>query len=178
MKRLYKILSGKKGQFALGVAVVGLLLASFAAIAPKAVKAAIATLIRDQDNAARRPFTARCSAAVPGGLIVSCSTNAIPAGEEVVIESISFAATASQGNSVLIPEVNTVASGVSSFFLPPPMTDSGFDQPSNPHFQGGQSVRLYADPGSVISCTAATPHVNPTFLSLDCFIWGYSVSLP
>jgi hypothetical protein len=170
----------KKMQFAIGIALVGLFVASFAAIAPKAVKAAIATLVRDQDNAARRPFSAQCFSTGSTGNSVNCSTPTIPAGEEVVIESISFQGFASASNSVLVPQVITFESGVQNTFNPNPMTDSGFFQPSAAFFQGGQTVRLYADPGSVITCAGVTRGANPVGVGLvvDCFFSGYSVTLP
>jgi hypothetical protein len=60
-----------------------------AVVMPKAVKAAIATLIRDEDNAARRPFTTLCNSQ-SNSSFVTCQTPPIPAGEEVVIEQISI----------------------------------------------------------------------------------------
>jgi len=56
---------------------------------PRAAYAAVATNIRDQDNPARHPFTTSCENSSPDHF-TSCSTAAVPAGEEVVIETISY----------------------------------------------------------------------------------------
>jgi hypothetical protein len=149
-----------------------------AVVMPKAVKAAIATLIRDQDNAARRPFTTSCRN-VSAAFVVACNTPPIPAGEEVVVESISFSVSSDHSNSVLNVSLSTVESGSQNNFVANTLFDSGFLQPSQADFEGGQSVRLYADPGTVISCAAATHGPNPSSgLGMFCFISGYSVLLP
>ena len=95
----------------LAAAVVMLSLAFTAFLTPRAVKAAIATLIRDQDNAARRPFTTSCSFSntINAG---SCTTPNIPLGEEVVIETVSFTVNADPGMAVLTGNVATRASGI------------------------------------------------------------------
>jgi hypothetical protein len=153
--------------------------ASFAAIAPKAVKAAIATLIRDQDNAARRPFTTFCEGFSGAGYAqVTCDTPPIPAGEEVVIESVSVAGLADPNNFVFVPQVTTSESGVEYIFKPAPMTDSNLNQPFSAYFQGAQSSRLYADPGSVISCLGTTPRSSVSTIAILCSYSGYSITLP
>lgn len=169
----------KKVQFALGFALVGLFVASFAAIAPKAVKAAIATLIRDQDNAARRPFTTSCLAQIVTGVNheIFCQTPAIPEGEEVVIESVSIFGQADPNNVVYRPSVTTIESGVRNTFFMAPIQDSTINQPDFADFRAGQSVRLYADPGSVILCIGDTKDNSFDFL-INCTISGYSVTLP
>jgi hypothetical protein len=158
---------------------VALSFAFTAIVTPKAVKAAIATLIRDQDNAARRPFTTKCVTEVSTNSGVSCDTPAIPAGEEVVIESISFAGAADPINTVLATVVSTTESGALNLFVPNNILDSGMLQPSAASFRAGQVVRLYADPGTTINCAGLTQRTNPsTTLFFGCSISGYSVSLP
>jgi hypothetical protein len=53
---------------------------------PKAVRAAVATLIRDQDNAARHPFTFETACIMPGDCVPV--TNLIP-NQEYVIQNVS-----------------------------------------------------------------------------------------
>ena len=168
----------KKMQFALGIALVGLFVASFAAIAPKAVKAAIATLVRDQDNVARHPFTTSCAGnniSNPIGT-VTCFTTPIPAGEEVVIETVSFSASASASDTILVPFVDTTVSGTTQEYVFNPQFDSGMFQPTDAVFSLIQSVRLYADPGTQIQC--GMRNINPTHKFTSCSISGYFVTLP
>jgi hypothetical protein len=58
MKKTYSLI--------LVAAACAVLLVSIAVVTPKAVRAAVATLIRDQDNAARHPFTffAECTGSI------------------------------------------------------------------------------------------------------------------
>jgi hypothetical protein len=162
----------------LGVAVVMLSFAFTAFLTPKAVKAAIATLIRDQDNPARRPFTISCSFQnPPGSQGGPCTTPTTPLGEEVVIETVSIQVTADPGITALTTIVSAKASGVFQdyYFAAAniPVT------PALSLFRLTQSVRIYADPGSIIffnSQTNATSPVNG--VSGVAQFSGYSVSLP
>jgi hypothetical protein len=168
----------KKGQLALGIAVIGLFVASFAAIAPKAVKAAIATLVRDEDNAARRPFTIACSFQnPPGSNTVSCTTPSIPLGEEVVIETVSIQVTADPGMTAMTSIVSAKASGVFRDYY-----FSTANIPVTPAlslFRLTQSVRIYADPASIIFFNSQTNAESPVNgVSGLAQFSGYSVSLP
>jgi hypothetical protein len=102
-------------------AAVALSFAFTAIVTPKAVKAAIDTLIRDQDNKVRHPFTATCTSAFTTSSTISCNTDPIPAGEEVAIETISFQAAGDPTNVVLNPSVVTTEATVDhTYFLTPP----------------------------------------------------------
>jgi len=157
-----------------------LLISGIAVLSPRAVHAVVATIIRDQDNPARHPFTTSCLGFGTAASSNFCTTPAIPAGQEVVIETISFAADADPGNTVLIRHVTTVAAGVTTSLSLNPTLDSGFDQPGRASFEGTDSVRLYADPGSVIRCDGFTAKPNPSAFGfvLTCTISGYFVTLP
>jgi hypothetical protein len=152
--------------------------ASIAIVTPKAVKAAIATLIRDQDQAARRPFTTSCSATGSSNGTV-CITPNIPAGEEVVIETVEFEGLADPTNTRLRRILAATTSGVAHFYLLDSLADDGASQPSISRFAAIQPVRLYADPGTAMSCEGDTHAANPVNgLFVGCIISGYSVSLP
>jgi hypothetical protein len=148
-------------------AVVVLSFAFTAFVTPKAVKAAIATLIRDKDNAGRRPFTTNCSivGAVFSGI---CSTLSIPGGEEVVIETVSVTGTTTTPNAPLQVLFSTTAAGVQANYginvVSSALSGLAVTQP----------VRLYADPGTSIVCSVQTN----TGFSTVCQFSGYSVSLP
>jgi hypothetical protein len=157
-------------------AVVVLSFAFTAFVTPKAVRAAIATLIRDQDNAGRRPFTTSCSFqnTLNAG---SCTTPSIPLGEEVVIETVSLSVTADLGMTALTGNVATRASGVGGEFW-----FSTANIPVVSHlslFRLTQSFRIYADPGTSIIFNCQTNAESPVngFSGLAQFS-GYSVSLP
>ena len=158
-------------------AAVALSFAFTAIVTPKAVKAAIATLIRDQDNAARHPFTTLCVSTSTTTISVSCDTPPIPAGEEVVIETVSFRGNADLNNPLLTASIDLQTGGIRnafSFIVP-----SSYSPPFAPVYVATQSARFYVDPGSTISCQFTTPNNNPTFpLAAFCLFSGYSVSLP
>jgi hypothetical protein len=147
-------------------------------LSPRAVYAVVATIIRDQDNPARHPFTTNC-----GG---SSNTNTAggaspltPAGEEVVIETISINGYADPGNKTVIPFVATTASGVSTQYFLNVLSDAGINQPDYAGFSAVQPLRLYADPGIQIHCGGFTANANPTGgLGIFFEISGYYVALP
>jgi hypothetical protein len=146
---------------------------------PNAVKAAVATLIRDQDNAARHPFTISCLSNFVGTDQASCSTPSIPAAGEVVIETVGFSAGALPStNTHVEPVVGTTASGVSVVYPLNSIAENGVSS-FKPTFTTTQSVRLYADPGTAILCLGQTKGANPVFgLIVECHFSGYSVSFP
>lgn len=136
-------------------------------------------IIRDQDNAARHPFTTSCVTTPTTGASNFCEPPAIPAGEEVVVETISFSGAGDPGNVVFVPDITTTAAGVQQTYSLNPIPDSDLTQPRAASYTGVQSLRLYADPGSVISCHAFTPHPNPSqSFSFSCAISGFFVTLP
>ena len=149
-----------------------------AALAPKVAKAVAAALVRDVDQPARHPFVTQCDVLGEPSGTARCTTPAIPAGEEVVIETVNFSGLGDPGNFVLVPSVENTEGGITLVFNFNPMSDSGLDQPSNSQFQETQSVRLYADPGTDIRCQGLTPGANPGGLFFHCRFSGYTVSLP
>jgi hypothetical protein len=163
----------------LAAAAVALSFAFTAIVTPKAVKAAIATLIRDQDNAARRPFNTFCQNFEISTSNTRCFTPNFPAGEEVVIETVSVNAEADPMNTQLVFSFTTVVSGVTSLYPLSPMADGGIFQPSRSTFGITQSARVYADPGTSIGCAVATNGSNTKNpIGVQCFFSGYTVSLP
>ena len=156
-----------------------LLISGIAVMSPRAVHAVVATIIRDQDNPARHPFATRCVATPTTSNFVSCDTPAIPAGLEVVIETITFGGIGDPSNIGIAPEVIVAEAGVSQPYALNVIPDSRFGQPFDLSYSGVQSLRLYADPGTGIECNGATPHPNiSTTLTFVCTISGYFVTLP
>lgn len=148
-----------------------------AALAPRAVHAVAAALVRDVDNPARHPFTTACSGNGSNINFTLCQTPAIPTGEEVVIESVSIAGIGDPGNFVGAANINTTVAGVGQNYSLNPIFDSGLAQPAVSVIQGIQPLRLYADPGTAISCELRTRGPN-SFLQTTCAFSGYTVSLP
>jgi len=169
MKALAKLVFGTLGCV--------LLISGIAVLSPQAVHAVVATIIRDQDNPARHPFTTSCNGAFTGTL-ATCSTFPIPAGQEVVIETISFGASGDPGNSALEVSVTTTAASVGGFHIMPTIFDDNLGQPIFSSFAAVQSVRLYADPGSSIECAGLTKNKNLANIAFGCQISGYFVTLP
>ena len=156
-----------------------LLISGIAVMTPRAVQAVVATIIRDQDNPARHPLTKDCASDLTTGQIVVCTTSAIPAGQQFVIETISILASSDPSNFVLENSVEITTAGPTTSFSLNPIFDDGVGQPTEARYLGVQSLRLYADPGSTIQCIGATKGTNPSGqLFLDCTISGYFVTLP
>src|SRR6516164_4389791 len=98
---------------------------------------------------------------------------AIPAGQEVVIETISFTGFGDSDKSVLVPTISTIAAGFFQTYFLTPISDTGAFQPTNADFSGVQSARLYADPGTLIECGGFTRGQNPSVgLTIECKISG------
>ena len=152
-----------------------------AALAPKVTRGVVAAFIRDVDQAARHPFSTSCGNPNPAATteaFVDCSTPAIPAGEEVVIENVSILAIGEHTNFGAAASVAaTEGSTVHSFYLNP-MFDSDIAQPTSSVIQGTQAVRFYADPGTSIDCRVTTTGANPSGFQVNCQFSGYYVSLP
>ena len=102
-------------------------------ISPRAVHAVVATIIRDQDNPARHPFTTTCTGASITQ-VSTCNPPAIPAGQEVVIETISFTGFGDSDKSVLVPTISTIAAGFFQTYFLTPISDTGAFQPTNADF--------------------------------------------
>jgi hypothetical protein len=156
------------------IAAVALSVAISAIITPRAVKAAIATLIRDQDNAARRPFTTSCQFNPPS---VSCTPPSIPTGEVVVIETVSVSAVSGPGNGSLEVQLQTQAGGgfLNDYVFS--TADNGRLQPQFSRYAVTQPIRLYADPGTAIICGTSFVGGNSN-TTVTCLFSGFSVSLP
>jgi hypothetical protein len=90
------------------------------------------------DDPARHPFTTSCNDNETTNS-AACNTPSIPAGEEVVIETISITAIANPGNTALVVQVQTTAGGKSQFYALNSLFDAGVDQPIDAAFGGSAS---------------------------------------
>jgi hypothetical protein len=148
------------------------LLASIAIVMPKAVQAAIvATLIRDQDNAARHPFSIQCSNLTPNVGFIGCDFS-IPSGAEYVIQNVTVQADVTGANSVAT-FVNTTTGGNGNNIVAQPI----------PLLVPGQALQTYnivgrADPGTIVVCELQPTPSSATFANIFCNISGYYVTLP
>jgi len=164
------------------VAVLGsvvLIAMMVALVMPKTAHAIVATLVRDVDQPARRPFTLSCSSSTTFNFI-SCTTATIPAGEEFVIENVEFDGQADPSTKVMEPLIQTTTAGsVVTHFLNP-IFDDRLDQPNSALYKTVQAQRFYADPSTSILCQSETQFlVSPTLVGqLTCQLSGYTVSLP
>src|SRR5262252_5791927 len=129
------------GKVVLAILACVLLISGIAVLSPRAVYAVVATIIRDQDNPARHPFTTECTSNPDRGGSVSCNTPAIPAGQEVVIETISINGFGDSTNTVVVVEVDTSAGGVLRGYRLNPISDDGALQPNGAEYEGAQSLR-------------------------------------
>jgi hypothetical protein len=156
----------------------GILLAALliAALAPKAARGIAAALIRDEDQPARHAFTASCEqdSGVPT-VAEGCSFN-VPAGGELVIETISISGFAEQTHTLLSPFIQITTAGTGQIFALSSIADNGGSEPIGSDFQSAQAIRFYADPGSTISFIGSTPQGSS--LVVVYRVSGYIVSLP
>lgn len=166
----------KKNTILIAAASLAVMAASVDLISPKAVRAAVATLIRDQDNPARHPFTSFCFSSGTSHLL-SCSTPAIPAGEEVVVENVSLLGTGDPMNKALSVILTATTSGQPAAYFFDPVFDSGA-RPFVTTFARIQPLRIYADPGTTLDFSASTAGSNPGGFAIDFTVTGYSASLP
>jgi len=155
------------------------ILASIAVVAPKAVRAAVATLIRDQDNAARHSWVGACT--------ISSINNPncvvpLSAGNEYVIQSVTLQlAYGSSFNSVVLSAFCTSGGAVNTFLSAnvPAVSSGGY-------VFANQTVPVaaYCDPLGVSSLggvqgSIAPLAANPSLSSgAQIFFSGYYVTLP
>jgi hypothetical protein len=161
---------------------VGLLISAIALTPKKLVAAVVATLIRDQDAAARHPFSAYCQFTNYNG----CSIP-VPAGEEVVIQNVAF------GGSAQLSNVNPghwasfalVATSGGALVAPVGVIVPASAVPVYPsnnisQFGGTQTTWFAADPGTSlqIAIAAYPPTAQLPLAQGYCTVSGYYVTLP
>jgi hypothetical protein len=181
MKTLNKVI------LCLGVA--ALILAAVASLAPKSVAAAIATLVRDQDNPARHTFQASCASnGFPGptGFIVASCSIPVPAGQEYVITSATVSGTSSTFDPVLVG-ITTTAGGVGAGAITgagtaviTPYNSAaivGYSSGATATFVYETHGAIYADAGSSIT-VSAYPFVFGPQLGVQLNVQGHYVTLP
>ncbi len=155
-----------------------LVISAVAVMSPRAVHAVVATLVKDVDNPARHAFTTSCIFTPTAGQATGCTTPAIPAGEQVVIETVAVIASANPTNTELSASISTTVNGATATW-PFSVADNGTNQPGNSLFWASQPLRLYADPGTTIVFGINTKGLNPPLaLGGGAGISGYWVSLP
>ncbi len=155
-----------------------LVISAVAVMSPRSVHAVIATLVKDVDTPARHPFTTNCDTGISGTSSASCSTPPIPAGEEVVIETVGIGGSADPTNTKLVVTLTTTAGGASSNYWVV-LEDTGIFQTYTSSFNASPQLRLYADPGTPIHMEVRTKGLNPSRgLNAVVDISGYWVSLP
>ncbi len=157
-----------------------LVISAVAVLSPRSVHAVIATLVKDVDNPARHAFTTSCSFASTG-FSATCTTPAIPTGEEVVIETVGISAFADPSNTKIVVTISTTVNSVTSHWSFS-AADNGKSQPVQSNFAENPQLRLYADPGTTIQFDVGTKGTNSTPGGSDlegtASISGYWVSLP
>jgi hypothetical protein len=147
------------------------MLVSIAVVAPKAVRAAVATLIRDQDNAARHAFVDSCTFPASGAGLF-CAMRLQP-GAEYVIQNVTVQAGAS-GATGVVAELTTTIEGSrpnAVLFQAIPLIVSGEAEQT-------YNIVAYADPGTDVVCGLEGRPSSAIISNLTCTISGYYVTLP
>jgi hypothetical protein len=153
-----------------------------ALVAPKSVHALVATLVRDVDNPARAPIISANCQSQPVPILnlyiyEPCDLYTVPSGQRLVIEQVETDCETPVGQTVSAATFNLVEGGVTSDHaialtpqaVPP---NGGFSE-----FVNNQSVRYYADPGSMISFKA---YISDQGGSTACWgrLTGYLITYP
>jgi|SRR5215472_11793264 len=169
-----------KKQIVLVIALVAILmLASVSVFAPRSVQAAIATLIRDQDAPGRHPFTATCSAFNSTFASNAQCSMAVPAGQEVIVQSVSFVGMSDPTNANMAFSITATGAGNDIVPVQLVVNDAGTAQPSKATFPGTQLAWFPADPGTNITCVGLIKGEEAAGkLGLSCNVSGYYVTLP
>lgn len=171
MKTVQKAISALGGIFLAALLI--------AALAPKAVHAVAAALIRDEDQPARHPFITDCFAeSSPTASFEAGCSFTVPAGGELVIETITVNGSADPTNKLLSSTLQVFTAGSEELFTLNPIADNGSLEPVASNFQAVQTARFYADAGSTVSFGASTPATNRNTMVIVYRVSGYIVSLP
>lgn len=126
----------------------------------------------------RSPFQQNVSVSIPAGIPSNTVSFAVPAGFRLVIEYVSGSVRVSDKELVRV-NVSTSASGASAnHTIPNNVYRRDFEEPTSDDFivTYGQSLKLYADPGSTVFVTATrseNAEITPTFFALA--LSGYLV---
>lgn len=151
-----------------------LLLASIAVVTPKAVRAAVATIIRDQDNAARHPFSANCTISAVQG---TCTpVIAVPPGVEYVIQNVTVESLLTASGSYGIIGRSDVGGQANAFLAG--LTVGIQSDPSHFLIRQTFQVTAYADPGTNITFNGTAFTSPATSMGATVSIMGYYVTLP
>jgi len=137
--------------------------------------------MRDVENPARQPFQADAPSTgeFPDGMFVTLPMiTTIPAGKRLVIEQVSVSGAMIKGQRMVTAGLHISNSGnnVQHFLTVTPQGSGGCCRDV---FIASQQVRLYADPGTIVS-GFATRDVNTGFASaaVSFSISGYLVDVP
>jgi hypothetical protein len=154
--------------------------ALLAVLAPRAAHAVTATLVevvntrstpvpnQDVDHPGRHPYQQSCNSGgnpVQNGFM-SCQMPAVPPNTEVVIQNVSVDINLAPGPQQF-GFLLTQGGGVGAETLFPLVSVAG-------RYIGNQPTTQFADPGTQPACAAAVTASG----FFECFVTGYTVSLP
>lgn len=152
-----------------------LLVTTFAIIGPRAVRAVVATLIRDQDNAGRHAWAGSCTTDLS---VVDYCAIIMPANEEVVIQTVTNETGAPPAQHTTLFKVVTLIGGAPTVLIDALQTDDGFLQPGSAYFNGTYAVTGYQDP-SPNQALCEWPQLSATISTTAfCYLTGYRVAVP
>ncbi len=136
-------------------------------------------LVRDVDNPALQPFQAgavevSASTSTCGGFETTLAT--VPAMKQLVIEHVSFGGNLPTGQRFLQVHVNNTAGGAAGVHdLPVALQGTGGG--TTDFFAASQPVRLYADPGTIVTaCFSRSASAGSATAVWN--ISGYHVDVP
>lgn len=170
-------------------AACALLVTTFAMIGPRAVRAAVATLVevsnttanpipnKNVDEPARHAWSAQCEISSSTSAFGSCVI-ATPFNEEVVVQQESYRAQSDPANTYMLLTSSGFTAGV-DFIVYAQAGDNGLSQPAGSQYRNTVSATMYLDPNTLLLCEAQTKAPNPkgNFTS-TCYYSGYYVTLP
>jgi hypothetical protein len=153
-------------------------------IAPRTIHAVAAALVRNVDNPARQPFRATCQNSFPGGNgNPSCALATAPAGQELVIQGVTFDLLIKPGPGASVRCILSVEQATPpAFFV---YTFGAQDLGPALGFTDGteeytcvSNAPLYADPGTTVYASIGRAAITLDSWDFTVAMSGSTVSLP
>jgi hypothetical protein len=150
--------------------------------APKAVRAVVATLIRDIDNPGRAiPVDASCGVFTQGfGEVFCFPAYTVPDGNRLMIQQVEASCYTPQGDSLVFTEFGVTTNGTPvTHYLP--LVNEGTDHfiaPTSTIFSTNQAVTYYADPGSTFQFSTLISNAGTGITNCTFQLSGHLISYP
>jgi hypothetical protein len=140
-------------------------------------------MLHDVDNAALQPFQASASGNFVDGAFGTGSVpiTQVPVGKRLIIEHVSVHGATSPGQKLMLASIGVTQQNANGgqpifhYLIIHPAGSDGFAD----RYYCGEAVRLYADPGTIVSLLAIRDSTAGTlFGAVQYSISGYFINMP